>query len=302
MITRRRLLQNGLGLGLGLALGPAARGAAGPMTRRIPSTGEEIPVIGMGTSRTFDVGADAASRSRLLVVLRAFFSGGGALIDSSPMYGSAEAVLGELLRAAPPPRLFAATKVWCDGREAGIEQMNASLRKMNLSRIDLMQVHNLRDWRTHLATLREWKAAGKIRYLGITTSTAGQYEEFAAVMRSETLDFVQFNYSPGERQAEQVLLPLARERGIATLINRPFMRGELFRRVAGRPLPDWAKEIDCATWGQVFLKWILAHPATTCIIPASSKATNTADNMRAGFGALPDEALRRRLLAELGLL
>jgi diketogulonate reductase-like aldo/keto reductase len=279
---------------------PAARSAGAPVIRRIPSSGEELPVIGMGTSRTFDVGADAAARARLAEVLKVFFAGGGTLIDSSPMYGSAEQVTGDLLRAAPPKRWFAATKVWSDGREAGIEQMNASLQKMGVTRMDLMQVHNLRDWRVHLATLREWKAAGKIRYLGVTTSTSRQYEEIAAVMRSEKLDFVQLNYSTGEREAEQVLLPLARERGIATLINRPFMRGEIFRKLAGRPLPGWARDIDCASWGQVLLKWILGHPAATCIIPASSNPQHMADNMQAGFGALPDEALRRRILAEIG--
>lgn len=299
MMTRRTVLQGGLAATLGLAL--PARGASGAITRPIPASGEALPVIGMGTSRTFDVGADAAGRARLAEVLAAFFAGGGTLIDSSPMYGSAETVVGDLLRAAPPKQWFAATKVWSDGREAGIAQMNDSLRKMNVSRMDLMQVHNLRDWRTQLATLREWKAAGRIRYIGITTSTSRQYEEFAAVMRSETLDFVQLNYSAGEREAEQVLLPLARDRGIATLINRPFMKSELFRRVAGRPLPDWAKDIDCDSWGQLFLKWILGHPAVTCIIPASSKAANMADNLRAGFGTLPDEPLRKRILAAAGI-
>jgi diketogulonate reductase-like aldo/keto reductase len=299
MITRRTVLQGGVAATLAVAL--PARGASGPMTRPIPSSGEALPVIGMGTSRTFDVTADAAARARLAEVVAAFFGGGGTLIDSSPMYGNAETVVGDLLRAAPPKRWFAATKVWSDGREAGIAQMNESLQKMGVARMDLMQVHNLRDWRTHLVTLREWKAAGRIRYIGITTSTARQYEEFAAVMRSETLDFVQLNYSAGEREAEQVLLPLARDRGIATLINRPFMRSELFRRVAGKPLPDWAKEIDCDSWGQLFLKWILGHPAVTCIIPASSKAQNMADNMRAGFGRLPDEPMRKKIIAAAGI-
>jgi diketogulonate reductase-like aldo/keto reductase len=300
MISRRTVLQAGLAAASGLHL-PVAQAATTPITRRIPSSGEQLPVIGMGTSRTFDVGSDPAARARLAEVMTAFFAGGGTLIDSSPMYGSAEEVVGDLLRAAPPKQLFAATKVWSDGRDAGIAQMNASMQKMNVARMDLMQVHNLRDWRTQLATLREWHAAGRIRYLGITTSTSRQYEDFAAVMRSEKLDFVQLNYSPGEREAEQVLLPLARDRGMATLINRPFMRSELFRRVAGKPLPGWAKEIDCESWGQLFLKWILGHPAVTCIIPASSKAANMADNMRAGFGALPDEGLRQRLVADLGL-
>lgn len=299
MLTRRTVLQGAVAAALGIAL--PARSASAAITRAIPSSGEALPVIGMGTSRTFDVGADLASRARLAEVVAAFFAGGGMLIDSSPMYGSAETVVGELLRAAPPKQWFAATKVWIDGRDAGLAQMNDSMQKMGVARMDLMQVHNLRDWRTHLSTLREWKAAGRIRYIGITTSTSRQYEELAAVMRSETLDFVQVNYSAGEREAEQLLLPLARDRGIATLINRPFMRSELFGRVAGKALPDWAKEIDCDSWGQLFLKWILGHPAVTCVIPASSKAQNMADNMRAGFGRLPDVVLRRKILAAAGL-
>jgi diketogulonate reductase-like aldo/keto reductase len=297
MLNRRELITGAMAAGL------TARAAAGEkarISRPIPASGEMLPVIGMGTSRTFDVGDDPRAREQLAGVLEALFAGGGKVIDSSPMYGSAEQVTGDLLRALkPPPEVFVATKVWTDGRAAGIEQMNQSFARLGVRRMDLMQVHNLKDWRTHLPTLREWQEQGRIRYVGITTSTARQYEEFAAVMRAEKLDFVQLNYSIGEREAERELLPLARERGMATLINRPFMRAELFRRVAGRPLPGWAAEIDCASWSQVFLKWILGHPAVTCIIPASAKPRHMQDNMGAGSGALPDEALRRRIADEV---
>lgn len=268
--------------------------------RPIPSSGEQLPVIGMGTSRTFDVGNEAAERTPLAAVMKEFLDGGGKLIDSSPMYGRAEQVTGDLLRkAGAAVRAFIATKVWTEGREAGIAQMRQSMERLGVARIDLMQVHNLRDWRTQLPTLREWQAEGKIRYIGITTSTANQYAAIEEVMRTERLDFVQLNYSVGEQESGSVLLPLARDRGMATLINRPFMRSELFRRVAGKPLPGWAAEIGCASWAQVFLKWILGNPTVTCIIPASAKAANMRDNMLAGFGALPDAALRAKIAAEV---
>lgn len=269
------------------------------LTRRIRSTGEALPVIGLGTSRTFDVASTPDALKPLAEVLGALFAGGGTLVDSSPMYGRAEAVTGELLRGIAQAPVFAATKVWADGREAGIRQMEESLRLLGVAKLDLMQIHNLRDWRTHLATLREWKEAGRIRYLGITTSRKEQYEEFAAVMRAEPLDFVQFNYSLGEREAEQVLLPLARDRGMATLINRPYMRGELFNRVRGKALPDWATEIDCTSWGQFFMKFIVAHPDVTCVIPATTSVANLRDNLAGGTGRLPDEALRKRMIALL---
>jgi diketogulonate reductase-like aldo/keto reductase len=282
-----------------LAPSPARAARERPLLRRIPGSGEELPLIGMGTSRTFDVAPE--SRARLTGVLAAFLAGGGRLIDCSPMYGKAEAVTGALLGdATAHGKVFLATKVWTDGRDAGIAQMNQSFGRLGVKRMDLMQIHNLKDWRTHLPVLREWKAAGRIRYTGITTSFMPQYAEFEAVMREEAFDFVQLNYSIGEREAEKVLLPLAAERGMAVLVNRPFMRAELFKRVAGKPLPGWAAEIGCSSWGQVFLKWIAAHPAVTCIIPASAKAANMADNMQAGFGVLPDAALRERIAAEVG--
>lgn len=297
MLNRRDALLGALAAGVTAQV----RGETGPgpaILRAVPSSGEQLPVIGMGTSRTFDVGEDAASRAPLAGVVDEFLAGGGRLIDSSPMYGRAEQVTGDLLREArATERVFAATKVWTEGREAGIAQMQESLRRLGVARMDLMQVHNLKDWRTHLATLREWKAAGKIRYVGITTSFAGQYAEFEAVMRAEALDFVQLNYSIGERESEKVLLPLARDRGMAVLVNRPFMRSDLFGRVKGRALPAWAADIGCASWAQVFLKWIIAHPAVTCVIPASAKAANMKDNMQAGFGALPDGPMRDRIAA-----
>jgi diketogulonate reductase-like aldo/keto reductase len=268
--------------------------------RRIPASGEAIPVIGLGTSRTFDVGNDVAARDALLPVVREFFARGGTVIDSSPMYGSAEAVTGYLLsRVAPASKPFLATKVWTTGDDAGREQMQTSAERLGVARIDLMQVHNLQDWRTHLVTLRELKAAGRIRYIGITTSRAAQYDEFEAVMRKEALDFVQLNYSASEREAEERLLPLARERGMAVLVNRPFMRGALFRQVQGKPLPGWAADYQCNSWGQLFLAFALSHPAVTCLIPATTSLRHMTDNMAAGFGREPDDAFRKRLLAEL---
>lgn len=280
------------------AVAPGA-GPAKLLTRPIPSSGEALPVIGLGTSRTFDVATEPAALRPLAEVVRALFDGGGTLIDSSPMYGRAEAVTGRLLQDLGQPGVFAATKVWADGKDAGVRQMEESLGLFGVPRMDLMQVHNLRDWRTHLATLREWREAGRIRYIGITTSRKEQYEEFAAVMRTERLDFVQLNYSLGEREAEQVLLPLARDRGVATLINRPYMRAELFSRVRGKPLPAWASEFDCTSWGQFFMKFIVAHPAVTCVIPATTSVRNLRDNLAGGTGRLPDEALRQRMIAAL---
>ncbi len=298
MITRRDLIGAGIAGGLGLPAF-AAEPAGAAILRKIPSSGEALPVIGMGTSRTFDIAPD--TRATLAGVLDAFLAGGGRVIDSSPMYGKAEAVTGGLLGDAKAQgKAFVATKVWTDGRDAGIAQMNRSFELLGVGRMDLMQIHNLKDWRTHLPVLREWKAAGRIRYIGITTSFAQQYAEFEAVMRAEAFDFVQLNYSVGERESERTLLPLARERGMAVLVNRPFMRAELFKRVAGKPLPGWAADIGCTSWGQVFLKWILAHDAVTCVIPASAKAANMQDNMQAGFGELPDAALREQIAAAVG--
>jgi diketogulonate reductase-like aldo/keto reductase len=219
------------------------------------------------------------------------------------MYGSSESVAGDLaVELKLQQRLFLATKVWTSGREAGIRQMEESFRRLRTQRMDLMQVHNLVDWRTHLATLRTWKDQGKIRYLGVTHYTAGAYDDLARVLASEELDFVQFNYSMAEREAERRLLPLAAERRLAVLINRPFAEGGLFKKVRGKPLPAWAKEIGCATWAQFFLKFIISHPGVTCAIPATSKVEHLVDNMQAGMEPLPDGAWRERMVKYVAAL
>lgn len=277
--------------------GPADA-AASVLARRIPSGGEMIPAIGLGTWRTFDVGAGIAERAPLKEVLQRFVELGGRVIDSSPMYGAAESVIGELATdLGVGDRLFRATKVWTSGREAGIAQMEQSRRRLRAHRLDLMQIHNLVDWRTHLRTLRDDTQAGRLRYLGVTHYTAGAYDELEQVLRREPLDFVQVNYSLGEREAERRILPLAQERGVAVLVNRPFSEGGLFRRVGRQPLPAWVLECGCESWAQLFLKWILAHPAVTCVIPATSRLQHLVDNMRAGLGALPDAATRERMAA-----
>jgi diketogulonate reductase-like aldo/keto reductase len=299
MMTRRELLKvagTALALG-GLAPWATARAGSLPAIRKsIPASGESLPVIGMGTWQTFHVGSGQAERAPLREVLRVFFDRGGTLIDSSPMYAEAEEVTGDLVAdIGEHERLFAATKVWTYGREEGIAQMERSFRRMRVQRMDLMQIHNLRDWQVHLPTLRQWQEEGRIRYLGITTSNPAQYGDFARVMASETLDFVQLNYDIATRGAEEVLLPLAEERGMAVLVNRPFGGGTLFPKVRGRELPDWADDFDCTSWAQFFLKFVVSHPAVTCAIPATSNPRHAADNMGAGFGRLPDKATRERM-------
>ncbi|WP_447969806.1 aldo/keto reductase [Nitrospira sp. M1] len=271
--------------------------------RTIPRTGEKLPVIGLGTAGNLDDMQDPATKKLRVALLQAFFDLGGRLIDSSPMYGDAESAIGELLKdVTRKESLFAATKVWTDGREAGIQQMNQSFVRMGVQKMDVMQIHNLRDWQTHLPTLREWKAQGKIRYLGITTSNGRDHAELERIMESEELDFVQFSYSMGERVAEQRLLPLAAEKGIATLINRPFQRGELFANVKGKQLPAWAAEFDCDSWGQFFLKFVVSHPAVTCAIPRTSQLKHMLDNMGACHGRLPDNATRVKMISLLNSL
>lgn len=297
-ISRRRFILALGAMAAGAAFAPRRLLAGGrtPVKKAIPSSGEQLPVIGMGTSRTFDAGGGAAEMDLLAEVLQAFFDNGGTVIDTSPMYGAAETVVGELLKTVGrPDGLFAATKVWTDGRQSGIEQMERSLQLMGVGVMDLMQIHNLRDWQTHLPVLREWKRQGKIRYIGITTSHGRFHAELEQIMRNEPLDFVQFSYNIEDRTAEQRLLPLAAERGIATLINRPFQRGELFRAVREKPLPEWSAEFDCRSWGQFFLKFIAAHPAVTCVIPATSKVHHMVDNMGAGFGRMPDAIMREKM-------
>jgi diketogulonate reductase-like aldo/keto reductase len=293
-------------LGMMIAAGAVGIGRettmAAPMIQRaIPRTGESLPVIGLGTWQTFDVGPTAAEREPLRQVLGDFVKLGGRVVDSSPMYGRSENVVGDLAaELSAHKRLFLATKVWTSGREAGIRQMEQSLAKLRASRIDLMQVHNLVDYRTHLATLRRWKEQGKVRYIGVTHYTESAYDDLARVIQSEELDFVQLNYSVAERIAERRLLPLTTERGLAVLVNRPFAAGGLFRKVSSRPLPAWAAEIDCASWAQLFLKFVISHPAVTCAIPATSKVQHLRDNMKAAFGKLPDAKMRERIALSIG--
>ncbi|ATC66097.1 aldo/keto reductase [Nibricoccus aquaticus] len=270
------------------------------LTRTIPSSGEAVPVIGLGTWQTFDVGASEAERAPLAEVLAAFAGLGGRVVDSSPMYGRSEEVLGDLAaRVGVQEKLFVATKVWTQGRQAGVEQMEESMRRLRRTRVDLIQVHNLVDAEAHLETLRVWKAAGRVRYLGLTHYTTGGQAELARWLEKTPVDFIQINYSAGEREAERRLLPLARERGVAVIANRPFSQGALLGRLRARALPGWAAEIGCESWAQVLLKFIVGHPAITCAIPATSKVAHLRDNMQAAYGALPDEALRERIAKEV---
>ena len=270
------------------------------LARKIPSSGEEIPIIGLGTSGPFEVGESPAQRAPLKEVLEAFFAAGARLIDTSPMYSTAERVLGDLLTPATHERAFLATKVWTNGERAGIEQMTHSGELLKAPRLDLIQVHNLRDLQTQLTTLRKWKEAGRVRYLGVTHYTVASHEDLARVISREKLDFVQCNYSAGTRDAEQRLLPLAAQRGVAVVVNRPFEDGELFERVRGKPLPAWAAEFDAMSWGQVFLKFIAAHPAVTCIIPATGNVRHLQDNLGGGRGRLPDAHQREQIVQALG--
>ncbi len=269
---------------------------AASLQRPIPRTGELLPVIGLGTWQTFDVGRAESSRAPLREVLREFVRFSGSVVDSSPMYGESESVVGDLAAGlGVHKQLFLATKVWTTGRDAGIRQMEQSLRRLRAQRMDLMQVHNLVDWRVHLATLRRWKEQGKVRYIGVTHYTEGAYDELARVLETEELDFVQLNYSIAERAAERRMLPLAAERRLAVLVNRPFAQSGLFGKVRGKPLPPWAAEIGCASWAQFFLKFVISHPAVTCAIPATSKVQHLVDNMEAGVAPLPDAPMRQRM-------
>jgi diketogulonate reductase-like aldo/keto reductase len=297
----RLLAQSAAGLILtGTALAAEERQSAGKLTllqRTIPSSGEKLPVVGLGTWQVFDVGPGAAERQPLEEVLALFVKLGGRVVDSSPMYGRAEQVLGDIAKKLDLHRsLFLATKVWTTGKEAGIASMEKSLAKLQTQKIDLMQVHNLIDARTHLATVRGWKEQGRARYFGITHYSSSAYGEVARLLRNEKLDFLQINFSLQEREAEKEILPLAQERGVAVLVNRPFGGGNLFARVREKPLPEWAREFDCQSWAQFLLKWIIAHPAVTCAIPATSKARHLADNMQGGVGRLPDAKTRHRMV------
>jgi len=271
------------------------------LTRAIPSTGEALPVIGLGTWRGFDVGSGAAERAQLTEVLQELFAAGGSVIDSSPMYGRAEAVTGDLLAAlGARDKAFIATKVWTSGKDAGVSQMRQSMKLLRAEKLDLMQVHNLLDWKAHLATLRAWKAEGRIRYLGVTHYTDSAHDALEAVMRAEKLDFIQINYALDDRGVETRILPLAQERGIAVLVNQPFGGGGLLRGLLNKPLPGWAGEIGCTAWSQVLLKFVLAHPAVTCAIPGTSRPAHMKENAAAGFGVVPDAAMRARMVREVG--
>ncbi len=296
-LSRRAVLASLAGIAAA-SLGAGAVAAPGPMLKRaIPSTGEQVPVIGMGTWITFNVGDDQALREERVKVLKTFFDMGGSVIDSSPMYGSSEAVIGYALARLPDARpLFAATKVWTWLQALGVRQMENSRRLWGIERFDLMQVHNLLNWEGHLETLLDYKAQGRIRYVGVTTSHGRRHDTLAKLMAEQPLDFVQFTYNILDREAEKRLLPLAAERGIAVIVNRPFRQKELFHLFGRHPLPEWAAEFDCANWAQFFLKFIVAHPAVTCVIPATSRADHMQENMGALYGRLPDPQMRARMI------
>ena len=296
MVKRRDVLKLGAAAIAANVLPRSAFAQKKMIERKIPKSGEPIPAVGIGTSDVFDVGTDADERAPVKEVLRRFVELGGRVVDSSPMYGRAETVVGDIAQELGIARsLFIATKVWTRGEDAGAEQIETSMRRLKAPTIDLMQVHNLVDLQTQLATLRDLKQQRKIRYLGVTHYTVGSHGELEDLVRKENLDFVQFNYSIATRDSEARLLPACAETRTATLINRPFEDGALFSQVKGKPLPDWTKEFDCESWAQFFLKFILSHPAVTCVIPATAKLKHLEDNMRAGYGKLPDAKMRERM-------
>ena len=294
------MLLVGLGAGVGatLSFGGSGSSATGEAmhVRKIPSTGETMPVVGFGTWQTFDIGNDRAERAQRREVLEALFAAGGRMIDSSPMYGRSEAVVGDLLaEMGARDKAFLATKVWTSGEKAGLVQMKASADKMRATVIDLMQIHNLVDWRVHLKSLRAAKEAGLYRYIGITHYTVPALDELATILKNEKLDFMQMGYSLGTRAAEQRLLPVAHERGVAVIANQPFDSGAMFAKVKGKPVPAWAGEIDCSSWAQIMLKYLIGHPAVTCVIPGTARPDHAKDNLSAGLGRLPDMAQRQRI-------
>jgi diketogulonate reductase-like aldo/keto reductase len=290
MVPRRRALLAFLASG---ALIGKARAQSAAITKPIPSSGEKLPVIGVGTWQTFDVGSDAAKRAELGDVLRIL---GRGVVDSSPMYGSSESVAGDLMaELGLRDKLFVATKVWTSGRDAGIRQMETSFERLRVRQMDLMQVHNLMDVATHTKTLLDWKAKKRVRYMGITHYTTSAYAEVERLLKTKQYDFLQINYSLGERESEKRVLPLARELGVAVIANRPFAEGALFRQTKGKPLPPWAAELGIASWAQYFLKWIVSHPAITCTIPGTARPDHMKDNVAAGRGPLPDAKARQRM-------
>ena len=300
-ISRRATLKTLAGTGLYLGTLPLS--ATAPPTdamqqRKIPSSGEKLGVVGVGTWQTFDVGSSANDRAPLQEVLRILAERGGNVIDSSPMYGRSEAVTGAVAAATGmQSRFFYATKVWTRGQEAGVRQMEDSMQKMQADPMDLMQIHNLLDWQTHLATLNTWKDQGKIRYTGITHYTSRAFDSMRQIMQEESIDFIQIPYSILSRQAEDVLLPLAQDRGIGVIVNQPYEGGSLFRAVKDQALPPWAGDFHCASWGQFFLKYVLAHPAVTCVIPGTDDPEHMRDNAGAGVGSMPDDNTRQKMVA-----
>jgi diketogulonate reductase-like aldo/keto reductase len=299
-LSRRALLGGLAATGAAVLLpSPAARAQQGPiLTRTIPSSGEKLPVVGLGSWITFNVGDDVVSRDACTEVMRDFFAAGGGMIDSSPMYGSSQAVIGYgLAKLGMPSGLFSADKVWISSGARGPEQIEESRSLWGVPRFDLLQVHNLRAWEAHLETLFAMKADGRLRYVGITTSDGRRHAEIEEVMASRPIDFVQATYNVVDREIERRILPLAQERGIAVIVNRPFQEGALIDEVADHPLPDWAAEIGCANWAQFLLKFIVAHPAVTCAIPATSSVDHVRENMGAAYGILPDAAMRKRMIA-----
>jgi len=303
-LTRRELLKLGVGAGAAVALGWRPERAGGAIrrpkadliTKPIPSSGEEIPVVGIGTSRRYDVGTSAAERAPLKETLQIFSDAGGTVVDTAPSYGNAETVVGDLVaELGIRDQLFIATKVRQDGKAAGEAEIERSFERLRTDRFELLQVHNLRDVDAQLGTLRAMKDAGQIRYIGITTSSHRQYEQFEQVMAQEELDFIQVNYSLGSRAAAGRILPLAQDRGMAVLVNLPFGRGRLFEAVGDRPLPEWAADFDAKSWAQFFLKFVVSNPAVTCAIPGTAKPNYARDNIGAAMGRLPDADTRRRM-------
>lgn len=275
----------------------AGEATLGLIQRRIPSSGEMLPVIGLGTSGPFEVGIDPRDREPLAAVLSGFFAAGATLIDTSPMYSSAESVLGDLLTAEMQSRAFIATKVWTRGAREGIVQMTRSMELLRRKKVELMQVHNLLDLEVHLPTLRRWKEEGRIRYVGITHYTVESHARLAEIIEREPIDFVQFNYSATTTAAEERLLPLCADKGVAVIVNRAFDDGKIFTRLKDRPLPTWAADIACTSWAQLLLKFVISHPAVTCVIPATGKLRNLQDNLAAGHGPLPDAQQRKAIIA-----
>ncbi|OGA53830.1 MAG: aldo/keto reductase [Betaproteobacteria bacterium RIFCSPLOWO2_12_FULL_63_13] len=303
-ISRRNALK--LLAGIPLAVHMRGSDAAGLLRRTIPASGERLPAVGLGTWQVFDVAGQADDLAQARAALSRFVELGASVVDSSPMYGTSESVLGELAaELGVHKRLFLATKVWTSGREAGTRQMEQSIERMRVALkgpLDLMQVHNLVDAKTHLATLRDWKAAGRVRYVGVTHYHEGAYTDLERWLRAGGIDFIQLNYSLAERSADRRLLGRAADSRIAVIVNRPLAGGALFRHVANTPLPAWASEIGCASWAQFFLKWILGHPAVTCAIPGTRNVKHISDNLGAAIGALPDAAMRRKMAAHIDSL